>query len=195
MGKLIVLTGKSGSGKSSIESVLIRDYGLKKIISCTTREKRAKEVDGDHYYFISESQYDTLDRDGKFFEKATYAGGDTTGKPIKYGILNAEIDDKLKKNNCVTVVEPSGYHELVSKIGSENIISLYIDCDDTERIIKSISRYGDRSNEYLYEICRRFVDDATRFDGMSDIVDFTIRNDYKPDTIKHLASFIYSKVL
>ncbi len=77
-GRLIVLSGPSGVGKSTVVRHL-RDFptdwpGLWLSVSATTRSPRAGEVDGTHYSFLSDAQFDQeISRDA-FLEWANFAG-------------------------------------------------------------------------------------------------------------------------
>ena len=57
--KIVVFSGPSGVGKATIEKELFNNKDLKLRLSCsaTTREKREGEVDGIHYYFIEEKEF------------------------------------------------------------------------------------------------------------------------------------------
>ena len=48
---MIILVGKSGSGKSSIENILVNNYSMNKAISYTSRSMRDKEQEGFDYFF------------------------------------------------------------------------------------------------------------------------------------------------
>lgn len=65
--KLIILIGRSGSGKSTIESELIK-HGFKKIISHTSREIRDDDLIGESYHFV----------DKEFFENEINLGNFST---------------------------------------------------------------------------------------------------------------------
>ena len=54
--KLIIITAPSGAGKTSITNYLLKTFSDKLAfsVSATTRKKRDHEIDGVHYYFISE---------------------------------------------------------------------------------------------------------------------------------------------
>ena len=55
----LFLIGPSGVGKSTLKDRLIKDFPnrFEESISCTTRKPRPGEVDGEHYYFISEEKF------------------------------------------------------------------------------------------------------------------------------------------
>jgi guanylate kinase len=74
-GKLIVISGPSGAGKTSICDGLLKQIpGSCWSVSVTTRPRRGQEVDGRHYRFISAEQFQQMvDRD-QLLEYAEYLG-------------------------------------------------------------------------------------------------------------------------
>ena len=60
-GLILILSGPSGSGKSSIYKAAIGELGgIEFSVSCTTRAPRPGEVDGRDYHFISREEFDRL---------------------------------------------------------------------------------------------------------------------------------------
>jgi guanylate kinase len=86
-GPVIVVTGTSGAGKGSIERILLdRIQELELAVSATTREQRPNEVDGKHYWFLTDEEFDRrLDEKG-FLEYVTFPWGQRSGT------LRSEID-------------------------------------------------------------------------------------------------------
>jgi guanylate kinase len=86
-GPVIVVTGTSGAGKGSIERILLeRIPELELAVSATTRERRPIEVDGKHYWFLTDEEFDRrLDEKG-FLEYVTFPWGQRSGT------LRSEID-------------------------------------------------------------------------------------------------------
>jgi guanylate kinase len=84
---VIVVTGTSGAGKGSIERILIeRMPQLELAVSATTRPRRPQEVDGRHYWFLSDEEFDRrLDERG-FLEYVRFPWGQRSGT------LRSEID-------------------------------------------------------------------------------------------------------
>jgi guanylate kinase len=84
---VVVVTGTSGAGKGSIERILLeRMPELELAVSATTRERRPNEVEGEHYWFISDEEFDRrLDEKG-FLEYVTFPWGQRSGT------LRSEID-------------------------------------------------------------------------------------------------------
>ena len=70
---LIAVCGPSGSGKSTlVEGVLLKPLQTRALISCTTRKKRPGEVDGQHYHFLTDEEFDSQLDD--MTQTATYGG-------------------------------------------------------------------------------------------------------------------------
>jgi guanylate kinase len=72
---LIVFTGPSGVGKGTVLRALLGHHPeLHLSISATTRSPRSGEVDQQHYYFLTRSQFETMVAQGEFLEWAEFAG-------------------------------------------------------------------------------------------------------------------------
>jgi guanylate kinase len=70
-GTLFVVSAPSGGGKGTIlGSVLQRDPRLQYSVSATTRPPRDGEVDGRHYRFLSEEEFENWKSKGRFLEWA-----------------------------------------------------------------------------------------------------------------------------
>ena len=57
IGKLFVISAPSGAGKSSLIQKIINNFeNIELSISATTRSPREGEVDGKHYFFVTENE-------------------------------------------------------------------------------------------------------------------------------------------
>lgn len=172
MNKLFVLIGKSGSGKSTIEKEIDRLGYANKIISTTTRKPRSFEHDSIDYYFISQTIFDIYLKQGQYAEHSTYP---TVWGLASYGINKNDI--KLDEGNAIAVVNPHGYFQLVESLGKENVVGIYIDRDDRERVISAIERdKNDDLVSILEEVTRRIKADERDFEGMKNKVDYVVKN-------------------
>ncbi|MFI8565835.1 guanylate kinase [Rhodococcus sp. NPDC078407] len=75
-GRLVVLSGPSGVGKSSV--VRLVRAALPELVfsvSVTTRSPRPGEVDGQDYHFVSADEFDRMIADGELLEWASIHGG------------------------------------------------------------------------------------------------------------------------
>lgn len=90
-GELIVLSGPSGVGKSTVIAELLscrRDIHFS--VSFTTRQPRVGEEDGVNYNFVSREEFERMIRDGELLEYAEYVGN-------YYGTSLKVIEDYLQK--------------------------------------------------------------------------------------------------
>jgi guanylate kinase len=71
-GRLLVVSGPSGSGKSSIVRELLDRLDLDFSVSVTTRLPRPGERHGDHYSFVSRKDFEEMIENGELLEWAQY---------------------------------------------------------------------------------------------------------------------------
>jgi len=70
-GKLIVISGPSGTGKGTVCAELLKDIGNEFSVSMTTRGPREGEVHGREYYFVTHDEFRANIEAGNFLEYAT----------------------------------------------------------------------------------------------------------------------------
>lgn len=70
-GKLIVISGPSGTGKGTVCAQLLTDRMNDFSVSMTTRSPREGEVDGREYYFVTREEFERNIEAGNFLEHAT----------------------------------------------------------------------------------------------------------------------------
>ncbi len=88
-GRLIVISGPSGTGKGSIiKKVMERWPAAEFSISMTTRGKREGEEHGVHYYFATREEFEATIEDGGFLEWADVFGN-------YYGTPKAPVEKRL----------------------------------------------------------------------------------------------------
>ncbi len=107
---LIVISGPSGVGKGTIYNRLLNnDPSLTFSVSVTTRAPREGEIDGVHYFFISEEKYQELEAQGAFLEHATVHGH-------SYGTLKSQVQEKMEMGyNVVLDIDPQGAKQVMAQ--------------------------------------------------------------------------------
>ena len=94
--RLVVLAGPMAVGKGSVSSFIRENYpDVMFSVSATTRAPRPGEVDGEHYYFISDDEFDRMVRDGEFLEYATVHNA------YRYGTPRPPVDAALASGRSV----------------------------------------------------------------------------------------------
>ena len=84
-GRLIVVSGPSGVGKTTVADILCATGRYGESVSATTRPPRAGEIDGLHYHFLDAVAFEARVQRGDFLEHATVHG-------YRYGTLRAEVE-------------------------------------------------------------------------------------------------------
>jgi guanylate kinase len=85
---LVVLSGPSGVGKSTISAEVLRRTGANFSVSATTRPPRAGEVDGRDYFFVDRATFERMVEKGEFLEHAEVFGQHygTPAAPVRKAI-------------------------------------------------------------------------------------------------------------
>jgi len=129
-GKLIVISGPGGVGKSTITSALRGDPRFWISVSATTREPRVGERDGVDYFFHSHAKFMELIQRGEFLEWAEFAGNlyGTPRSPVeewrnlgKHVILEIEIAGARQirahePQATLVFIAPPSWDELVRRL-------------------------------------------------------------------------------
>jgi len=72
--RLVVVSGPSGAGKTTVCGRLLARPDFERVITATTRPPRPRERPGTDYLFLSDADFDTWAREGRFLEWARVHG-------------------------------------------------------------------------------------------------------------------------
>lgn len=94
--RLVVLAGPTAVGKGTVSRHIRETYpDVLLSVSATTRPPRPGEVDGEHYYFVSDAEFDRMIASGEFLEWAT------VHNQSRYGTPRPPIDEALAEGKSV----------------------------------------------------------------------------------------------
>lgn len=158
---MIILVGKSASGKTEIAKRLRSLYGIVKAVTHTTRPMRKGERNGVDYYFVTKEEFLRLAEQGAFVETTEYNGN-------YYGCSKKEIAE----GKCV-VVDPSGLRAFKA-LGDKRIVSFALLANEETRRKRMESRGDERES-----ILRRIENDEATFSNIEGETDFAIVTDDK----------------
>lgn len=96
MGKLVIFSAPSGSGKTTIVHELLKHFDCFEFsISATSRKPRGQEQDGKDYYFLSNEEFKACVERGEFVEwEEVYQG-------TCYGTLKREMERIWSKDHTI----------------------------------------------------------------------------------------------
>jgi len=127
---VIILMGKSASGKDTLQKQIAEDYDIERVVTATTRAMREGEQDGKDYHFMTNEQFNDLKAAGGFVETAEFNG-------VQYGCPKSSID--FEKEQCI-ILEPEGVQNFIRELGRENVFVAYLDLDDATRKFRAEGR-------------------------------------------------------
>lgn len=179
---MIIIIGKSGSGKTSVANELEKSYGYEKLITDTTRPMRNGEKDKVDYNFRTVEEFEELKNNGYYGESMTY---NTKFGPFSYGSNKEYYKDYNEKS--VIVLNPIGFYEVKNNkdLTNGNFISVYLKVIDENLLL---NRLIDRDDD-PEEIKRRWKADTIDFDGIENEVDYVVEV-VKGKSVKELAKEI-----
>lgn len=153
------MIGKSGSGKDTIYKEILKeaDKHLVPVIPYTTRPRRADEIEGLNYHFVTEEQLACFQQQGRVMECRQYH---TVQGIWSYFTLQFDLE---KDSDYILITTLEGVDNIVRQYGAEIVHVVYLYIDDKERLLRCIQRESRQSGPNYAEVCRRFLADQQDF--------------------------------
>ena len=143
--KLIIITAPSGAGKTSITHHLLKNFSdeLAFSVSATTRQKRDHEINGVHYYFVTEDEFKEKIRQKEFAEwEMVYEGK-------YYGTLKSEMKRIWNDGKApVLDIDVKGAVHVQGQY-PEQSISIFIEPPSIDELKKRLLSRGTETPETL----------------------------------------------
>ena len=119
-GLMFILSSPSGAGKTTISRMLLNaDSEIKLSVSVTTRPPRPGEIDGTHYFFVDDAEFDRMVEEDDFYEWAHVFGH-------RYGTPKGRIRSALKEGqDFLFDIDWQGTQQLYQK-DRQDVVSVFI---------------------------------------------------------------------
>lgn len=143
---LLVVSGPSGSGKSSLCASLCKELDFVELsVSTTTRPKRPDEVHGMDYFFVTKEEFEAGIKNEEFLEWAVVHGN-------YYGTNKNRVDDIAKRNKIALFdIDVQGYEAIRSNCLAR-VVSVFINTKDLSTLKQ---RLNARATDNKQDIERR----------------------------------------
>lgn len=180
-GRLIVISGFSGSGKGTVVKKLVEKYDYSLSISATTRAPREGEVDGRDYYFKTVEEFKSLIDYNGLIEWAQYVEN-FYGTPRKF------VEDELDAGkNVILEIEVQGAMSI--KAQYPDALLIFISTKDVETLHDRLVNRGTEKDEVIKKRMQRAAEEA----GSMENYEFIVINDELDRCVDDINSIVVSE--
>lgn len=157
---MLIIVGPSASGKTEVVKLLISKYGMKKLVTYTSRSMRVGEINHVDYHFLDRCDFEKKIAEGFFLEHVEYNGN-------YYGTSFEGLD-----SDKVVILEPSGLKHYIKE--AKDLVKIcYITCSKETRKERMIKRGDDPEN-----IKKRLLSDDIIFnEELVSLADWVVYNE------------------
>lgn len=167
-GSLFIIAAPSGAGKTSLVNGLLEsDPRLVLSISHTTRPARPGEIDGRHYHFVSEVEYEHMVSNGDFLEHASVFGHN-------YGTNRNSVTSQLERGHDVILeIDWQGARQVRSALADCCLI--FIIPPSLETLLKRLTGRGQDSAAVIQ---RRMQDAQAEISHWTEFDQLVVNDDF-----------------
>ena len=141
-GRLFVVSGPAGAGKSEIVKTLLKKHDdVKLSVSCTTRAPRPGEVNGVSYHFVTDEKFDELVQQNAFYEWAHVHQN-------RYGTLKSVVAEELDRgNDLILEIDVQGCLQAMAQ--DPTAVGVFICPPSRENLEKRLRGRGTETEESI----------------------------------------------
>lgn len=178
-GKLIVVSGPSGVGKSTVlKRVMEQCPNMQFSVSATTRSIRPGETDGVNYYFMDHNKFQELIQCDLLLEYAEYVGN-------YYGTPEAPVNDALKNGMDILLdIEVQGALNVRKR--RNDAILIFLAAPSFDELERRLRGRGDTSDE----MCLKRLEQARWEYSKASSYDYVVVNDEVENAVREIISIV-----
>lgn len=152
-GIMLVVSSPSGAGKTTLtRNLLEQEENVSLSVSVTTRARRASEIDGVHYHFISKRQFEVLRDTGGLLEWAEVHGN-------LYGTPKEAVETALSEGRDVLFdIDWQGTLQLYEKM-RKDVVSVFVLPPSADELKARLERRAEDNAEVIARRLRNAADE------------------------------------
>lgn len=159
--RLVVLAGPTAVGKGTVAGYIRDNHpDVKLSVSATTRKPRPGEVEGEHYFFVDDAEFDRLIAEGELLEWATVHNAS------RYGTPRGPVDDAIRAGSSVLLeIDIQGAHAVREAMPEATLIFLQPPTwDELVRRLVGRGTEGPAEQQRRLETAKVELEAASEFD-------------------------------
>ena len=154
---LVVISAPSGTGKTTlVRALLANNNNMVASISYTTRTKRANELDGEDYNFVTNDVFESMIANGDLLEYAKVFDN-------YYGTPKKEVNEQLSSgHNVILEIDWQGATQVKQKVA--DCLLLFILPPSKNELMNRLQKRGTDSNEQIKMRFDEALNDIKQFE-------------------------------
>lgn len=188
-GKLFIIAAPSGAGKTSITLAVIEKLKnilpIEKVITYTTRQQRAGEIDGVDYHFLSKETFLNKMHAGFFIETTIY-------NDHYYGSPASIFSDMKKGKSFILVADMAGAINFKTNLKQDATL-IWISVSSTQELRRRLEKRGDPKD--VIEKRLRLAIEETSQVAQEKIFNYHVLNDCFDSAVQNVVEIIKNSLL
>jgi len=163
-GKMIILSSPSGAGKTTLVKKISKEKKYKISVSHTTRQPRDNEVNGVDYFFVKQSEFQTLIKKNAFLEYANVFEN-------MYGSTKDQVFNNLEKgHNVLFDIDWQGAQQIKKQTLDFKLVTFFILPPSREILLQRLVARGETKNEIIEMRMKQFDTDVLHWNEYDYVV-------------------------
>lgn len=178
-GHLVIISGFSGAGKGTMVQKLIKEYdNFALSVSMTTRSPRVGEVDGVHYHFVSDAEFEKRIAENGMIEYAGYCSH-------YYGTPRAFVEEQMDQGKDVILeIEIQGAMKVRAQY--PDALLLFVMPPSAKTLKDRLVGRGTETKEVIMQRLKRALEES---EGIEQY-DYIVVNDDLDEAVKKVNTIV-----